>query len=213
MLKPTSSFPDLQLAGVRKSKGRSLPHWEAAGAIYHVSLHLADSVPKSQLEEWMALKNDIAERAKGEQRDVTDGERSRMFDFYAQRIEKYLSSGYGACLLRQKDVATSVANCICHDNGVLYAIHEYCIMPNHVHVIVGGLLEDCDIMQVVSTWKRISGHAVNRAAGRSGAVWMRDAYTRIIRDEREYSRQLAYVWNNPESAGLQDGFLRERFFT
>ena len=64
---------------------------------------------------------------------------------------------------------------------------------------------------ILETWKRVSAHRVNAVLSRNGEVWHRDAYTRIIRNRQEYAHQMNYVWNNPEVAGLKDGFLRARY--
>ena len=84
-------------------------------------------------------------------------------------------------------------------------------MPNHLHVVVGGFDNERPMTEILRVWKRTSSHRINRICGRNGTVWHDDAYTRIIRDEAEYRRQLSYVWNNPESAGLDKGFRRERY--
>jgi len=84
-------------------------------------------------------------------------------------------------------------------------------MPNHAHIIVGGFADGYTMGNAAAAWKRISGHRINQLSGRTGPVWHRDGYTRIIRDANEYRSQLKYVWNNPESAALTAGFRRERY--
>ena len=208
---PTASFPDLRLAKLTVSQGRHLPCWEATGAIYHVALHLADSVPQVQLEIWRAERTRLTELALAEKRPLTDEERDELKAVYNERVEKYLSAGYGACLLRDSRAAEALAQTIMHDDGRLYAVHEWCVMPNHLHVILGGLAEGIDLRELLSTWKKISAHRINRVHSREGEVWQRDSYTRIIRDRDEYTYQMNYVWNNPESAKIADGFLRARY--
>ena len=232
---PTASFPDLSLSRPKVSQGRHLPRWEANGAIYHIALHLADSVPQTQLDIWRAERERLRELARTARRPLTDDEVAAVKVVYDEHVEKYLNAGYGECLLRSNEVSTAVAKVLAHDNGKVYALHEWCIMPNHLHIIVGGFQatsycscpheqgekEDCPfsapegrsstMRDVVATWKRVSGHLINKVLGHTGPVWHRDAYTRIIRDRVEYGHQMSYVWNNPEVAGLSSGFLRERY--
>ena len=208
---PVASFPDLALSQVTVGRGRSLPRWEASGAIYHVSFHLADSVPQAQLEIWRAERQRLTELAKTADRPLTPDEIVLLKRAYDEHVERYLASGYGSCLLRHAEVAEALKKTICHANGEKYALHEWCIMPNHVHIVVGGFTDAAPIRDLIQTWKSVSAHRINRVLGRTGEVWHRDAYTRIIRDREEYSRQMSYVWNNPESAGLNAGFLRERY--
>ena len=208
---PRSSFPDLRLAHVEVSQGRHMPHWEAAGAIYHISLHLADSVPVEQRRIWLEERARLRAFAEQEKRPLTADEIAALRAVYDERVERYLSSGCGECLLRSPMVAEALASVLEYGNGDAYALHVWAIMPNHLHVVVGGFALDRPMTEILEVWKRTSSHRINAVCDRKGPVWHSDAYTRIIRDGVEYRRQLRYVWNNPESAGLQDGFLRKRY--
>ncbi len=210
-VKPVQSFPDLGLVDVDVSRGRHLPRWEAACATYHVTFHLADSVPQEQLGIWRAERDRLKAIARQANRELTEQEITEMKEVFNVRVERYLASGYGDCVLKNAEVAELLAGVLEHSNGKLYSLHEYCIMPNHVHMIVGGFSAASPLNNVLTVWKRASGHAINKALARAGDVWHRDTYTRIIRDEREYAGQLRYVWFNPETAGITTGFLRRRY--
>ena len=208
---PQSSFPDLSLSAVKVTNGKFLPHWEARGAIYHVSFHLADSVPAKQLAEWREARRRIRELSTQEKRPFTPSEIEELKCLYNDKVERYLASGYGECLLSRAGVAEEVIKVFEYADGIRYALHTVAIMPNHVHVIAGGFGEKDSAMRLFEVWKRTSAHRINRQLGRSGPVWHQDSYSRIIRDAVEYRRQLNYVWSNPESAGLTAGFLRRRY--
>ena len=210
-ISPSASFPDHSLSKLTIREGRHLPQWEASGAIYHIALHLADSVPREQLELWKAERSRLSALSKAEGRPLSQDETEQLKAVYDKRVEKYLSAGHGACLLRTSAAAEAVAKVILHSNGAKYALHEWCVMPNHLHIIVGGFDESHPLREILETWKRVSAHLVNAVLSRNGEVWHRDAYTRIIRNRQEYAHQMNYVWNNPEVAGLKDGFLRERY--
>ena len=210
---PQSAFPDLRLASVDVTQGRHLPRWEATGAIYHISLHLADSVPTDQRQAWLEERARLKALAEQEKRPLTADEIASLRAVYDERIERYLSSGYGECLLRSSAVAEVLASVIVYGNGTAYALHAWTIMPNHLHVLVGGFSSERPMSEILEIWKRTSAHRINAVCDRKGRVWHQDAYTRIIRDEAEYRRQLSYVWHNPEAAGLQSGFLRKRYVT
>ena len=210
-IRPSASFPDLRLAKVSIVHGRHLPSWEAAGAIYHIALHLADSVPQTQLDVWRAERERLTVRAREDQRPLSAEESGELKAAYEKHVERYLAAGYGECLLRNAEAAQALASVLDRFDGEQYVLHEWCIMPNHVHIIVGGFPPEIQMRNVLATWKRVSGHAINRMIGRSGEVWHKDGYTRIIRDRAEYGHQMSYVWNNPELAGLAKGFLRKKF--
>lgn len=187
-----------------------VPEWTLDRAIYHVSLHLADSVPASEREAWIALRTELAAKSKGESRPLTADESDMLKTLYGERIEKYLAAGYGDCLLRNPKAATALLEVLEHDNGRDYALHCLAIMPNHLHVIV-QFAESDKLRPAVEQWKRISSHKINHACGHNGQVWTNGSYTRIIRTHDEYMRQVSYVVANPEVAGLRDGFLVKEY--
>ena len=212
---PSASFPDLHLAAISASQGRCLPQWEASGAIYHISLHLGDSVPASERIAWLEARARIRERLDDTLSPPTPFEREALVDemreVYSARVERFLAAGNGACLLRDPRAADIVARVLEHDNATRYALHAYTIMPNHIHVIVGGFGASGSLATVLKEWKSITSHRVNALFARHGELWHRDAYTHIIRNAAEYKDQLDYVWHNPDAASLTDGYKRKSF--
>jgi len=185
--------------------------WEASQAVYHLSLHLGDSIPSDQLLLWRAERARLAAQAKASSRPYTESEIAELKAVFNERVERYLTAGYGSCLLRRPDVADELVRVMTYGHGSQYALHTWCIMPNHLHVIVGQLEEGLALKRLITVWKRASSHRINKLLQRQGVLWQEDAYTRIIRDASEYRQQLSYVWNNPERAGLSDGWRRERY--
>ena len=88
-------------------------------------------------------------------------------------------------------------------HGKKYRLVAWCIMPNHVHVVL-HLLPGQKQAEVVKSWKIHSARAANRLLGRSGAVWEREYYDRLLRREGELDRAVQYVLNNPGKAGLKN---------
>ena len=211
ILQPTSSFPDLSLARQSKVHGRHLPCLEVSGGIYHLTFHLADSIPLTELAAWRELRQELRERALRESRELTEDERRLLRACHDERIERFLSCGCGSCILRDSRAADEVERTLLFGNGRDYALHEYTIMPNHLHVIAGGFSDGGSLRRVLAQWKSITAHRINTALGRQGDVWMKDAYSHFIRSSAEYQVQMSYVWMNPESAGLKEGFRRRRF--
>ena len=110
-------------------------------------------------------------------------------------------------------------------------LDAFVIMPNHVHGIVWltrdardvgaglalpGALEhhqnvertaqsvDVTLMlgTVVGAFKSLSARAVNETAGRSGPLWHRNYFERIIRNERELTAVRQYILDNPANWAL-----------
>lgn len=98
-----------------------------------------------------------------------------------------------------------------------YDLHAYCIMPNHVHILIDtkqqleqinndfiadipeGYVQLDKIMQLI---KGSIARYANLALGRTGKFWQRDSYDHYIRNEKEWQNILAYILNNPVKAGL-----------
>ena len=134
----------------------------------------------------------------------------KILELYSERIEKYLSAGYGSGALRQSEAAEAIVRVLEHDHGVRYDLHEWTVMPNHVHVIV-AIRPGESMKAVVDQWKSVSAHAIAKATGLKAPIWQRDHYSHIIRTAEEYAHQMRYVWRNPEAAGLAEGFRRARY--
>jgi len=212
MIETSGHFPGVRLVpgSVTAVASEHISHWDLSSSVYHVAFHLADSVPTAQLVAWRTARADFEARACAENRAFTAEEIAEMRELRSQRVERYLASGHGACVLRTPCAAEAVRSTLEHDNGRRYELHAWTVMPNHVHVVV-RCLPDEKMKHIVDVWKSVSAHAIVKAVGCSAPVWMADHYSRIIRTSEEYGKQMRYVWTNPETAGLEEGFLRERY--
>ena len=55
-------------------------------------------------------------------------------------------------------------------------------MNDHVHVVVKPAA-DYNLTAIVQSWKSYTTNRLQRAHGRSGRVWQREYFDRIIRDD------------------------------
>jgi len=112
-----------------------------------------------------------------------------------------IDRGLGSCLLAIPEVATIVDTSVRYFDGERYDLHAWCVMPNHVHVLV-TTGEELLLSEIVVGWKRFTARAINRIAARAGAVWARDHFDRYIRDNDHFVATKHYIENNPVKAGL-----------
>jgi putative DNA methylase len=152
-----------------------------------ITFRLADSLPTEILDAW---KEEL-ERLEPTRRQV---ERER-------RIAQALDSGYGACWLRRPEIAEIVETALLHFDGIRYHMLAWCIMPNHIHVLVSPL-EGHRLDQIVHSWKSFTAQRCNQVLGRRGEFWMREYHDRFIRDETHLERAAAYIEANPVMARL-----------
>ena len=199
---PGKAIYDDELLKTHRGENR-LPHWELDETIYHVCFRLNDAVPKQKQEEWRYERELLQNLAKSQNRELSDEERKRLQYLYSDKIEQYLDTGYGECLLQLPQVAQIVKQSLEFYNNVKYILHCWCIMPNHVHAAF-KLLETGELPKVLHGWKSYTAHVINKLLGRSNALWQADYYNHIIRSGNEYYQQINYIWNNPDKAGLRN---------
>jgi putative transposase len=95
----------------------------------------------------------------------------------------------------------AVAEAIMHFDGERYRLLPWCVMPNHVHVVVESA-DGHSLGAIVRNWTSFTANRANKAIGRSGPFWHRDYFDRFIRDKGYLSRTIDYMENNPVKAGL-----------
>ncbi len=134
-----------------RDRGR-LPHWETESATYFITFRLADSLPKSVLDRIEAERQDIVSTANQLHRSLTASERKKIQRLSAPVIENFLDHGQGACHLRNPAIADAVASALQHFDEKRYRLFAWCIMPNHVHLVV-RLFPGQALATVVHTWK------------------------------------------------------------
>ena len=184
-----------------RDRGR-LPHWEKEGATYFITFRLADSLPKSVLDQIESERQAIITTAKQLHRALSGDERRKIQRLSTPVIEQFLDNGAGACHLKNPVIAEDLANTLRHFDRKRYRLFAWCIMPNHVHVVV-RLLPAENLAAVVHSWKSFSAKQANRVLGAHGTFWQREYYDHLIRGEEEFERAVRYVAENPAKANLR----------
>jgi REP element-mobilizing transposase RayT len=118
-----------------------------------------------------------------------------------KRIEAYEDKGYGACWLRRPDIAAIAEHALLHFDGKRYRIIAWCIMPNHIHVMI-EIFEAHSISEILHSWKSYIAHKANKVLHRRGEFWFREYHDRYIRNAEHLANAVEYIENNPVKAGL-----------
>jgi len=169
-----------------------LPHFDAGNILQFITFRLADSVPSEVIDQW---KQELRWH---EGMDAASKEAVEL----RKRIEKYEDSGKGACYLRDERIARLVENALKRFNGERYRLIAWCIMPNHVHVLIETMHEP--LAGIIHSWKSYTAHEANKLLGRTGAFWSPEYFDRYIRDEDHFRATVDYILQNPVKAGLVD---------
>jgi REP element-mobilizing transposase RayT len=187
-LRHDNFIPDARVIEAH-SRGR-LPHWQVDNAAYFITFRLRDSLPRAVAREL------FLERQRMIRDCATATERARLDAAFAHRLDRELDAGKGSCLLTSH--AQTIAESLRHFDRVRYELHAWCVMPNHVHVLI-YVSRGADIPGILHSWKSFTAHRMNE-----GVVWQREYFDRVIRSPQEFSDTRAYIRSNPAKAGLKD---------
>ena len=122
-----------------------LPHCESIEAIQHVTFHLADSLPKTVVErldlelKMLPIKKRSIERRK--------------------RLEAWVDTGHGSCVLQQPAIAEMVQNTLLHFDWERYFLLAWAVMPNHVHALFERK-EGWTVGKIVGSWKKFTARRI-----------------------------------------------------
>jgi leucyl-tRNA synthetase/REP element-mobilizing transposase RayT len=180
---------------------RRLPHWQQPGRAYFVTWRLADSLPADKLKDWQEQREFWLKQHPEPLTPELEKEYHRKF---SQTIDTWLDSGSGECLLKDPALAKIVANALHHFDGDRYELDAYVIMPNHVHVLF-RIGPDHELPDLLHSWKSFTAKEINKALGRSGEIWQREYWDRIVRDSEHFSNVAKYIADNPGHARLREG--------
>jgi REP element-mobilizing transposase RayT len=178
-----------------------LPHWQQNGAVCFVTFRLADAVPhdlrtqwESEREAWLRVHSQPWSAA---------AEREYHARF-SGAIEHWLDAGHGSCILRRHDCAAVVSKALHHFDGKRIGQIAWVVMPNHVHALF--VLNSAWLLEsIILSWKGFTARQTNPLIGRTGRVWQRDYFDRLVRNAKHLANCIRYIRRNPQKARLHEG--------
>ncbi len=81
-----------------------------------------------------------------------------------------------------------------------YAVHAFCVMPDHFHALVEGIAPDSDLLLLVSIFKRAT--SLEYSEGSGAPLWQKKFYDHILRPKDSPEAVAWYIWMNPVRKGL-----------
>ena len=179
-----------------------LPHCDIPGLVQFVTFRLADSMTVSHRGEWehmLKIEDDREKRTK---------------------LEEYLDRGVGECHLRDPRIARIAEDAMFHFHIERYELLAWCVMPNHVHVLVH--IWQTPLWKIVQNWKvyvenqtrrallserrapsrQVSPADIGKPRRCSALRWQREYWDTFMRDEEQERIAVRYIENNPVKAKL-----------
>jgi REP element-mobilizing transposase RayT len=188
---------------IRHTENR-LPHWQQKGAVYFVTFRLADAIPSTLRADWERERETWLEFHPQPWCEKTEREYHERF---SGQIERWLDAGYGSCALRRHGCARIIDEALLHFDNDRLGLVSSVVMPNHVHVLFVQNPEH-PLEELVRSWKSYTTQQVNSLLARSGTLWQRDYFDRLIRDQQHFENCVRYIRRNPQKARLNcDDYL------
>lgn len=176
---------------------RTLPHRLPPGEAIFITFRLADTLPREVLER-LREEVELLQRAHADDAAQLYAAQKRHFGYFDELLNR---TNHGPTWLGQSAIAQVVAASLHHFDGLSYKLLSYCLMPNHVHLLV-ALPPDAPLL--VRTLQRIKGYTAlqaNKLLGHTGPFWQAESYDHVVR-AGELERILSYIMHNPVKAGL-----------
>lgn len=198
---------------------RQLPHWSQAGTFCFITWRTADSMPRDVVQRWIEERNDLLKRAGIVVNDAGFGEtglhwkdaiqalsanaRQNLQLALTERWDTHLDASHGACVLKERALATIVGDSLLKFDGDRYELTDFVVMPNHVHLLAAfrdekGMLKQC------ADWKRYTARQINNRIGRTGELWQEDAFDHLVRSPEQFDHFRRYIAENGPRARLAD---------
>jgi len=127
------------------------------------------------------------------------------FEDYDLALAQFRQTGFS---LNEAGMAKILEDSFHHLDGRKYELHAWCVMSNHVHLLLRPLRDGEEgyflISNLVQSLKRYTANRINKLLGRKGQFWDDHYFDRIIRDIENYENVVNYILMNPVKAGLVD---------
>ncbi len=79
-------------------------------------------------------------------------------------------------------------------------VHAFCVMPDHVHILVEGKSVTSDVVKFVGQWKQSTGYLFRHELPQR--FWQRRFYDHILRHAEDSDPIAWYIWMNPVRKGM-----------
>ena len=152
----------------------NLPHWRQDQTTYFVTFRLADSLPQEKLRQWIQerelwFQSRSGVSPLGEKRQdaaSTLEEREEYHRLFTARIEEWLDQGSGSRVLEIPECKAIVENALRHFDGTRYALGEFVVASNHVHVLVMPL-PGYELSDILHSWKSFTSKEIAKVEAAS----------------------------------------------
>lgn len=176
-----------------------LPHWQQSShATYFITFRLRDSIPREAANK---LENERRLWMHQHPKPWNEKTTLEYHKTFSSRVDKLMDLGHGECILKDKRSRKALSETLFARNESDYILHNWVIMPNHVHILV-TIPDQKPLGTIIGAWKKFSAIRINKITESTGPMWQRDYFDRIVREWDHFYRVARYIRLNPSKAGL-----------
>jgi putative transposase len=81
-----------------------------------------------------------------------------------------------------------------------FEVFAYCFMPDHLHLLAGGLTDHANLSRFVKSWKQKTGY--DYARQHHARLWQVGFFDHILCSDESVLKHARYILGNPVRAGL-----------
>ena len=173
---------------------RNLPHFYEENAVYDITFRLVNTIPRHIFQDYIIIKEQL--KKQGKDKDL--------YRVYNDNIGEYLDdTANSKSWLANTEVQAEVLSAIYFHHKKSFYVIAFCIMPNHVHLIVNTLgFSYSPLGKTLGSIKQFSARKANLILQRKGQFWHHESYDHMVRSRNELAERVKYVKNNPVKSGL-----------
>jgi REP element-mobilizing transposase RayT len=198
------------------------PHYQFRNSIVFITWRVAGTLPGHIQNLFAQLKTAETELETIRDLEKTKAENARLFRLYQEYDQELASWQTPGLSLNDAALAAILTRAFHFYADKKYELHAYCVMSNHVHLLIRALKREEGeyylIADLVRAIKRYTAYEINKILRINCQFWDDFYFDRIIRNERNYNAVVEYILNNPVKAGLvnkakqwRDSFVNSRF--
>jgi REP element-mobilizing transposase RayT len=204
--------------GVKIIYKNRLPHIAPIGSTLFVTFRQANSIPLKIIKQYQEEYNsNIRKYHNIKFREFQKIKRELLFQLFLKYDSFLHKNTLQNSDLHIPEIANIIKTKLHSLDKEVYNLIAYCIMPNHVHLLIdlsiqvyddyGNEIEKFEdhYIQLDKIMKSIKGstaRAANHSLGRKGTFWQKDSYDHYIRNNEEFWNIINYILNNPVKAGM-----------
>lgn len=148
--------------------------------------------------------------------------RKKYFDIFDNYLGKNPVEGKN---LTDKINAEIISRKLQQYNNQYYTLSAYCIMSNHVHILIDTSIQlkniseneeinaknFVNVSKIMQLIKGASSFEINKNLNLNGSLWLRDYWDHLVRNDKEFENIINYIAQNPVKAGLVDDWEKWDF--